>query len=107
MLVGLVSVYRALVNPGRAIQPYHVPDSDAAHEEVGDVRVGASGRAGPLALLAADLSRDNSQLVNLLMNVLNTHYESLNQPPAYPASTRSPSVSDSRRYGDQSGILLI
>lgn len=37
----------------------------------------------------------NAQLVNLVVDLLNTHYESLNQPPAYPASSAAPSVNGS------------
>lgn len=40
---------------------------------------------------------NNSVLFNAFMNMLNTHYESINQPPAYPASMRSPGVAGSQR----------
>lgn len=40
----------------------------------------------------AQHDRNNSPLVNLVVDLLNTHYESLTQPPAYPASSAAPSV---------------
>ncbi|TFK96811.1 hypothetical protein BDV98DRAFT_658930 [Pterulicium gracile] len=52
------------------------------------------------SVAAGSPSDTHSPLMNVLMNVLNTHYESLNRPPAYPASELPSSSSDpqSRRY---------